>query len=221
MLPFGDNHRCRSEVLFIATTLPLPSEHGFCSCGHYKTLASRYEEAATTLKDLEGPFTLVSNQFEEVVYDDFKDGFVEFYATCRCVHCKHLKPIRDYEEAPTIYKKYNQHAMSMRTKPEAWSRLAKAQLDGLCIKDAIDSYMKAADPSNFALIIEISSHAGKHDDLVHFLQMARITLRELTIDTDSSAQIYGLNFVVHAEEVAALLRSYQRWGYFDEDLSLL
>ncbi|KAG1758297.1 hypothetical protein EDD22DRAFT_998780 [Suillus occidentalis] len=172
-----------AEVLFIATTLPLPSEHGFCSCGHYKTLASRYEEAAMTLKDLEGLFMLISNQFEEVVYDDFKDG--------------------------------------MQTKPEAWSRLAKAQLNGLCIKDAIDLYMKAADPSNFALIIEISNHAGKHDDLVCFLQMARITLCELMIDTDSSVQIYGLNFVIHAEEVAALLRSYQRWGYFDEDLSLL
>jgi hypothetical protein len=61
-----------------------------------------------------------------------------------------------YEEALTIYKKYDQHAMAINVlvehiasidrgleyankanKPEVWSRLAKAQLDGLRIKDAI------------------------------------------------------------------------------------
>jgi clathrin heavy chain len=47
-----------------------------------------------------------------------------------------------------------------------------------------DSYIKAEDPSNFAEVIEISNHAGKHDDLVRFLQMARKTLREPKIDTE-------------------------------------
>lgn len=61
-----------------------------------------------------------------------------------------------YEEALTIYKKYNQHAEAMNVLvehivsldrgvdyankvnlPEVWSRLAKAQLDGLRIKDSI------------------------------------------------------------------------------------
>ncbi|KAG5220979.1 Clathrin heavy chain [Salix suchowensis] len=69
-------------------------------------------------------------------------------------------------------------------KPEVWSRLAKAQLDGLRIKDSIDSYIKAEDASNFAEVIEISNHAGKHDDLVRYLQMARKTLREPKIDTE-------------------------------------
>ncbi|KAG2348955.1 protein disulfide isomerase [Suillus weaverae] len=41
----------------------------------------------------ESVFTLVSEQFDEVVYDDSKDVFVEFYATCG--HCKRLKPIWD------------------------------------------------------------------------------------------------------------------------------
>ena len=86
-------------------------------------------------------------------------------------------------------------------KPEVWSRLAKAQLDGLRIKDSIgkfhqhringrtltickDSYIKAEDPSNFAEVIEIASRADKHDDLVRYLQMARKTLREPKIDTE-------------------------------------
>jgi clathrin heavy chain len=47
-----------------------------------------------------------------------------------------------------------------------------------------DSYIKAEDPSNFAEVIEISSHAGKHDDLIRFLQMARKSLREPKIDTE-------------------------------------
>ncbi|KAF8661339.1 hypothetical protein AX16_001434 [Volvariella volvacea WC 439] len=108
-----------------------------------------------------------------------------------------------YEEALTIYKKYDQHAMAINVlvehivsidrgldyankvnRPEVWSRLAKAQLDGLRIKDSIDSYIKAGDPTNFAEVIEISNRAGKHDDLVRFLQMARKTLREPRIDTE-------------------------------------
>lgn len=61
-----------------------------------------------------------------------------------------------FEEAFTIYKKYDQHVMAMNVlvehvvsidrgleyatkvnKPDVWSRLGKAQLDGLRVKDAI------------------------------------------------------------------------------------
>lgn len=126
-----------------------------------------------------------------------------------------------YEEAFLIYKKYEQHAMAINVlvehivsldrgveyalkvnKPEVWSRLAKAQLDGLRIKDAIglciskinvgcllircilDSYIKANDPTNYVEVIEIAGRAGKHDDLVRFLQMARKSLREPKVDTE-------------------------------------
>ncbi|CAL1714910.1 unnamed protein product [Somion occarium] len=108
-----------------------------------------------------------------------------------------------HEEAFLIYKKYEDHASAINVlvehivsldrgveyankvnKPEVWSRLAKAQLDGLRIKDAIDSYTKAGDPSNYVEVIEIASRAGKHDDLVRYLQMARKSLREPKIDTE-------------------------------------
>jgi clathrin heavy chain len=61
-----------------------------------------------------------------------------------------------FEEALTIYRKYDEHALAMNVlvehivsldrgvdyankvnRPEVWSRLAKAQLDGLRIKDSI------------------------------------------------------------------------------------
>ena len=64
-----------------------------------------------------------------------------------------------YEEALTIYKKHEQHAMAINVlvehivsidrgldyankvnQPEVWSRLAKAQLDGLRIKDSVGMY---------------------------------------------------------------------------------
>ncbi|EJD07554.1 clathrin heavy chain [Fomitiporia mediterranea MF3/22] len=108
-----------------------------------------------------------------------------------------------YEEAFMIFKKYEQHANAMNVlvehivsidrgleyatkvnRPEVWSRLAKAQLDGIRVKDSIDSYIKAEDPSNFLEVIEIATRADKYDDLVRYLQMARKTLREPKIDTE-------------------------------------
>ncbi|OCF71038.1 clathrin heavy chain [Kwoniella mangroviensis CBS 8886] len=239
-----------------------------------------------------------------------------------------------YEEAFTIYSKHDMHAEAMNVlvehmvsidrgfayankinQPAVWSRLGKAQLDGLRVKDAIDSYIKAEDPSNFAEVIEIANRAGKHEDLVRFLQMARKTAREPKIDTELAyayaktdrlhdmkeflgmtnvadilqvgekcfedelyqaskllfssisnwarlattliylgenqaavdaarkagntqvwkqvnaacvdkkefrlAQICGLNLIVHAEELPALLSLYERNGYFDEIISLM
>ncbi|KAJ9157568.1 Clathrin heavy chain [Pleurostoma richardsiae] len=67
--------------------------------------------------------------------------------------------------------------------PEVWSKVAKAQLDGLRVSDAIDSYIKADDPKNYEEVIDIATHAGKNEELVKYLRMARKTLREPAIDT--------------------------------------
>lgn len=67
--------------------------------------------------------------------------------------------------------------------PEVWSKVAKAQLDGLRVSDAIDSYIKADDPKNYSEVIEIGVRAGKNEELVKYLRMARKTLREPEIDT--------------------------------------
>lgn len=67
--------------------------------------------------------------------------------------------------------------------PQVWSRVAKAQLDGLRVSDSIDSYIKAEDPRNYEEVIEIAVAAGKNEELVKYLRMARKTLREPVIDT--------------------------------------
>lgn len=67
--------------------------------------------------------------------------------------------------------------------PEVWSRVAKAQLDGLRVSDCIESYLRAQDPGNYSEVIEIATRAGKDEDLIKYLKMARKTLREPEIDT--------------------------------------
>lgn len=239
-----------------------------------------------------------------------------------------------YEEAFLIYKKANNHSEAANVLvdhvvsidraqeyadqvdlPEVWSKVAKAQLDGLRVTDGIESYLRAQDPSNYNEVIEIATHAGKDEDLIKFLRMARKTLREPPVDTALAfcfartnqlpeleeflrgtnvanveesgdkayeegyheaakiffssisnwaklattlvhledyqaavecarkansvqvwkqvneacvakkefrlAQICGLNLIVHADELADLVRQYERNGYFDELISLL
>lgn len=67
-------------------------------------------------------------------------------------------------------------------KPELWFQLGTAQLNGLRINEAIESYIKSGDPSNFESVIDIAEHAGKFEELVPYLKMARLTLREPKID---------------------------------------
>jgi clathrin heavy chain len=107
-----------------------------------------------------------------------------------------------FEEALEIYKKTNDHQSAANVlvdhivsidraqeyaegvdEPAVWSKVAKAQLDGLRVSDAIESYIKAQDPSNFNEVIETATHAGKDEDLIKFLRMARKTLREPAVDT--------------------------------------
>ena len=239
-----------------------------------------------------------------------------------------------FEEAFEIYKKQDNHTAATNILvdhvvsidraqeyaervelPEVWSKVAKAQLDGLRVTDSIGSYIRAEDPSNYNEVIETATHAGKDDDLIKYLRMARKTQREPAIDTALAfcfartdqlseledflhasnvadietsgdkayeegyhqaakifftsisnwaklattlvhledyqaavecarkansvkvwkqvneacvakkefrlAQICGLNLIVHAEELADLVRQYEYNGYFDELISLL
>lgn len=65
---------------------------------------------------------------------------------------------------------------------ELWSALARAQLAGLRVSDALKSYIRADDPSNFSEVIELAKRAGKSDELVEYLKMARKSIREPIVD---------------------------------------
>ena len=84
--------------------------------------------------------------------------------------------------------------------PEVWSTVAKAQLDGLRVSDAIESYIKAEDPKNYEEVIETAVHAGKDEDLVKFLRMSRKTLREPAIDTALAFCYARLDNIVELED---------------------
>jgi len=107
-----------------------------------------------------------------------------------------------FEEAFEIYKKENNHTSATNILvdhivsidraqeyaekvelPEVWSKVAKAQLDGVRVTDSIESYIRAQDPSNYNEVIETATHAGKDEDLIKYLRMARKTQREPAIDT--------------------------------------
>ncbi|KAH8105850.1 protein disulfide isomerase [Cristinia sonorae] len=59
-----------------------------------KTLEPTLKSQPIPASQDESVFDLVGKQFNEVVFDDEKDVFVEFYATW-CGHCKRLKPTWD------------------------------------------------------------------------------------------------------------------------------
>jgi clathrin heavy chain len=124
-----------------------------------------------------------------------------------------------YEEAFEVHKKDNNHLEAVKVlvdhvvsidraqeyadrvdTPEVWSTVAKAQLDGLRITDSIESYIRAQDPSNFNEVIEIATSAGKDEELVKYLRMARKTLREPAVDTALAFCFARLNQLPELEE---------------------
>ncbi|TMW40445.1 hypothetical protein DOY81_014475, partial [Sarcophaga bullata] len=68
--------------------------------------------------------------------------------------------------------------------PAVWSQLAKAQLDKGLVKEAIDSYIKADDPSAYMDVVNVASQSDSWEDLVRYLQMARKKARESYIESE-------------------------------------
>jgi len=108
-----------------------------------------------------------------------------------------------YEEALVIYKKFDQHVEAIRVLlnkqndirgaqefaektnlPEVWSELGKAQLDQNLLREAIESFIKAKDPSMYMVVINIGQNQECWEELVQFLLMARTSLKEQMIDSE-------------------------------------
>jgi hypothetical protein len=68
--------------------------------------------------------------------------------------------------------------------PAVWSQLARAQLQQGLVKEAIDSFIKADDPSAYVDVVETAHRTSHWEDLVRYLQMARKKARESFIESE-------------------------------------
>jgi clathrin heavy chain len=108
-----------------------------------------------------------------------------------------------YEEAFFIYKKFKKGAEAINVllenidsmersvefaeawnQPEVWSILAKAQLLKDMVKEAISSFIKADDATQFLQVIQASRHANTFEELISFLKMARTKVKDAQIDNE-------------------------------------
>ncbi|KAJ3401399.1 hypothetical protein HDU80_006064 [Chytriomyces hyalinus] len=124
-----------------------------------------------------------------------------------------------FEEAFFIYKKYDQHVNGISVlisnigdldrayefaervdSSEVWSKLAKAQLDTLRFKEAVDSYIKAADPSNYMEVIQTAQTTDKFEELIRYLQMAKKTVRQPVVESELIFAYAKTNRIADLEE---------------------
>uniref|UniRef100_A0A2K6FRV2 Clathrin heavy chain n=1 Tax=Propithecus coquereli TaxID=379532 RepID=A0A2K6FRV2_PROCO len=82
--------------------------------------------------------------------------------------------------------------------PAVWSQLAQAQLQRDLVKEAIDSYVRADDPSSYLEVVQAASRSNNWEDLVKFLQMARKKDHESDIETEL---IFALAKTSHLSEL--------------------
>ena len=108
-----------------------------------------------------------------------------------------------YEEAFAIFKKFEVNSSAVQVlienvsnldrayefaercnEPAVWSQLGKAQLQQNMVKEAIDSYIKADDPSAYLDVVETASKTESWEDLVRYLEMACKKSRDTYIESE-------------------------------------
>nr|CAD2137764.1 unnamed protein product [Meloidogyne enterolobii] len=108
-----------------------------------------------------------------------------------------------FEEAFAIFRKFGVNASAIKVlienirnldrayefaekvnEPAVWAALAKAQLTEGLVKEAVDSFIKADDPSAFIDVARKCDETNHWEDLVRYLQMARKKSRESFIETE-------------------------------------
>ncbi|CBY36375.1 unnamed protein product [Oikopleura dioica] len=127
-----------------------------------------------------------------------------------------------YEEAFAIFKKFDASTSAMEvlinnvknldrayefaeriSTPEVWTLLGKAQLVEDLVKEAIDSFIKADDPSAYMEVVDAAHRNSEFDDLVKFLQMARKKTREAYVETELCYAFAKTNRLAELEEFIA------------------
>ncbi|CAK0870949.1 unnamed protein product, partial [Prorocentrum cordatum] len=65
-----------------------------------------------------------------------------------------------------------------------WYKLGKAQLDSNQVPEAIESYLKAEDATDYAEVIQAATREENFEELVRYLVMARAKHKDVLIDTE-------------------------------------
>eukprot|EP00094_Tigriopus_californicus_P009052 TCALIF_08726-PA protein Name:"Similar to CLTC Clathrin heavy chain 1 (Bos taurus)" AED:0.13 eAED:0.13 QI:38/0.57/0.26/0.93/0.78/0.66/15/0/1551 len=108
-----------------------------------------------------------------------------------------------YEEAFAIFKKFEVNTSAVQVlienvnnldrayefaercnEPAVWTQLGKAQLKENMVKEAIDSFIKANDPSDYMDVVETAHKTENWEDLVRYLQMARKKARDTYVESE-------------------------------------
>uniref|UniRef100_T1J2J6 Clathrin heavy chain n=1 Tax=Strigamia maritima TaxID=126957 RepID=T1J2J6_STRMM len=108
-----------------------------------------------------------------------------------------------YEEAFAIFRKFDVNTSAIQVliehvqnldrayefaercnEPAVWNQLARSQLHHGMVKEAIDSFIKADDPSAYMDVVETAHKTGSWEDLVRYLIMARKKARESYIESE-------------------------------------
>nr|XP_032803266.1 clathrin heavy chain 1 isoform X1 [Petromyzon marinus] len=124
-----------------------------------------------------------------------------------------------YEEAFAIFRKFDVNTSAVQVlidhignldrayefaercnEPAVWSQLARAQLQKGLIKEAVDSYIKADDPSAYMDVVQAANQSDDWEDLVKYLQMARKKARESYVETELIFALAKTNRLAELEE---------------------
>ena len=124
-----------------------------------------------------------------------------------------------FEEAFTIYKKFNVNTAAVQVLIEhignlerafefaercnesaVWSLLATAQLRHGLVKEAILSFIRADDPSTYREVVEVASANNNWEELVKYLQMALKKAKDVFVETELVFAYAKTNKLVEMEE---------------------
>lgn len=126
-----------------------------------------------------------------------------------------------YEEAFTIYQKIGEFVEAINVlifyidsmqraaefaekvnKPEVWTILGKSYLDQYHVAEAIDCFINAQDSTYFIDVINTAQNEEKWEQLHIFLEMARKTRKDPTIDSEL---VFGLAKMAKLAEIEAFI----------------
>jgi clathrin heavy chain len=126
-----------------------------------------------------------------------------------------------YEEAFTIYQKIGEFVEAINVliysieslqraaefaekvnKPEVWTILGKAYLDQYMVSEAIEAFLKSQDSTYFLEVINAAQNEEKWEDLHTYLEMARKTKKDASIDSEL---VFGLSKMGKLAEIEAFV----------------